>query len=262
MRLSIIIPAYNALADVLRCLNTLHATRHTDTDTDAEFLVQDDASPLYDLRDLIPPALANVERNAKNLGFAGNANAGAKRASGEALLFCNQDVYAGPEISAGWDAVLLHAFDDPQVGIAAPRLLFPDGRVQSVGGGFDARGQPFHTCLGWANPGHPQASRRRAVGWVTGAALAIRRDLFEQIGGFDTGYAGGYFEDVDLCCAARKLGYTVLIDPAATLVHTVGSSGGNPAGFRQNALRFKARWVDTESAFVKPDVPAVMARYW
>lgn len=253
--LSVIIPAYNSLADTLRCVNTLGAFGVLQND----LLIQDDCSPDVEYApELIPQA--SIQRNPRNLGFAGNCNAGAMRAQGDILLFVNQDVYGVAEWSRGWDAGILKAFERPNVGIVGARLLFPDGRVQSVGGIFDAKGQPWHRCLGYLDPNYPEYDHAQPVSWTTGAALAIRRDLFLHVGGFDTAYLGGYWEDVDLCMKARAAGAEIWYTPDCTLVHKVGSSGGNPEYFGRNARLFKRRWVD--SGVIKADVNAVYAGWW
>lgn len=259
MKLSVIIPAYNHLAEVLTCLNTLQASA---ADNPAiEWLVQDDASPLLDMRLLIPPSVAKVERNPVNKGFAGNCNVGALRASGDVLLFCNQDIEAIEPFSHGWDAAILNAFQNETVGIVGARLLFPTPQqgVQNAGGVFDAHLQPVHRCLGWTNLDHPEVSTPQEVSWTTGAALAIRKDVFERIGGFDERYVGGYFEDCDLCMRVRMAGYKVWYEPRCTLMHKVGTTGGSPF-FAQNALLFKSLWVDTHK--INADIPAVQAGWW
>lgn len=237
MTLSVIIPAYDKPTELIDCVNSLGTMGVLSNN----LLIQDDCSPTFDLRKFLG---VYVERNERNLGFAGNVNAGAKRAQGDILAIINQDVYATPERSQGWDAALVAAFDDPQVGIVGARLLFPNGAIQSAGGMFDALGNPYHRCLGYSNPDYAEVNEAREVDWVTGAALAIRRDLFERVGGFDESYTRGYFEDVDLCMKVRALGFKVWYEPACTLVHSVGSTGGNPH-FAANARLFRQRWVDT-----------------
>ena len=256
MKISVIIPFYEKLAEVLTCLNSLQAL----ATVQHEYLVQDDASPNTILSALIPPSIAHqVERNAVNLGFAGNVNAAARRATGDVLFIVNQDVYGVYNLSEGWDAALLMAFDRPAVGIVGARLLFPNGAIQNAGGLFDVKGQPFHRCLGWTNRLHREVNTGRMVSWTTGAALAIRRDVFEAVGGMDEAYRGGYFEDVDICLKARAAGFDVWYEPRCTLVHTAGTTGGNPR-FMENARLFKSRWVDTGK--VTPDDPAVRERWW
>lgn len=257
MKLSVIIPAYDDLASTLACLNSLRAMQAT---ADASYYVQDDASPHVNLFALIPACAASVVRNEVNLGFAGNANAGAARAEGDVLFFVNQDINAAWGWSNGWDAALLTAFlTNETAGIIGARLLFPNGAVQNAGGVFDALCQPVHRYLGFGNPHDPRVSTPGAVDWTTGAALAIRRDVWDKVGGFDPIYGRGYFEDVELCLRVRDLGYQVLYEPRCTLIHAVGSTGGNPR-FLDNARTFKARWVDTRK--VTPGSEMVKVRYW
>ena len=193
MTLSVIIPAYNALDKVLRCLNSLQAGAHENN----KYIVQDDASPNVLFPACVPLCAAITYRNEYNRGFPGNCNEGAKHAQADVLFFVNQDVYAVPQFSRGWDTALLNVFDDPQVGVVGARLLFPNGTIQSVGGLFDGKGHPFHRCLGYSNLAYPGVALPKEVRWTTGAAFAVRRSLWEQIGGFDTAYGRGYFEDVD-----------------------------------------------------------------
>lgn len=252
MRLSVIIPAYNHLELVMRAYQSISAT--TDRAL-TEVLVQDDASTEYNGELMFPAGVC--QRNSPNLGFAGNCNAGAKRAAGEVLMFFNQDALV---TVPGWDRVLLDRFDStPECAIVGPTILFPDGRVQSVGGLFDAKGQPFHNALGSRNPDWTPIATPRPVSWVTGAALAIRRDVWNMLGGFDTIYGRGYFEDVDLCVRAQLEGHQIWHEPGVRLFHDVGSTGGNPS-FRKNAETFRRRWVNT--GYVQPDINYVREAFW
>jgi GT2 family glycosyltransferase len=257
MNLSVVIPAYRNLQDILTALNSLQATA---TDYRAiQWIVQDDCSDNMDLRFLIPPYVASVERNPVNMGFAGNTNAGAARAIGDVIAFVNQDIVADGNMSRNWDATILAAFEDASVGIVAPRLLFPDGKIQSAGGQIDARLQPFHRCLGYSDLSNWEVNTPEEVTWLTGAFLAVRRDVFQQVNGFDEIYSPSYFEDVDICLRVREAGFKVFYEPRTTLVHKVGSTGGSPH-FARSANTFKQRWADTRK--IKPDVNAVMVRFW
>ncbi len=256
LSVSVIIPAFNDAVGVLTCLNSLQSLQGAG---DVSYYVQDDCSLNVLYSAVIPETIASVQRNERNLGFAGNCNAGAARATSDLLFFVNQDVWAVYGWSDNWLAKLITAFDDPSVGIVGARLLFPTGQVQSAGGTFDARSQPTHRCIGYGDPHYWEVEEARNVDWTTGAALAIRRELFEQLGGFDTAYQRGYFEDVDLCVRAQLAGYAVRYEPSVTFVHSVGSTGGSP-NFAMNAGLFKKRWVD--SGIVKPTETYVRERFW
>jgi GT2 family glycosyltransferase len=253
--LSVIIPAYMARAEhlemVLHCRQSVAQTVDLNR---TEILIQDDASPAFNGMKLLGRF---CQRNPDNLGFPGNCNAGAMRARGEVLLFLNQDCWAP---HAGWDEKLCDFFElEPSAGVAGPTILFPDGSVQSVGGGFDAALQPYHIALGASNPDWEPINTPRKVLWVTGAAFAVRTSLWRQLGGFDLAYGKGYFEDVDFCLRAQQAGFAVWHRPNVRFYHSVGSTNGNPQ-FGQNAAIFKQRWVDR--GLVEADTPHLKVRFW
>jgi GT2 family glycosyltransferase len=192
---------------------------------------------------------AQAQRNPMNLGFAGNCNAGAMRARGDVLLFLNQDTVA----REGWFEPLIAMFDSPAVGIVGPKLItggFANAyAIQSCGGLYGGNKGPYHRFLGW-NANDWRVNVCEKVSWMTGAALAIRREVFMQIGGFDVGYARGYFEDVDLCEKVKAQGLEVWYCPTSTFEHNAGTSGGVPAHiFKANSLRFHQKW----DAVIVPD---------
>ena len=258
LKISVIIPAYNDLEAVLTCLNSIQ--HYAADNSNIEYIVQDDAGQKVNYAAFIPPASASVQRNPVNLGFPGNCNAGAARAHGDIYLHLNQDTYAVEQLSRGWDNALRRAFEDPQVGVVGARLLFPDGRVQSIGGAYDLFGQPFHLMLGAQDLTHQKIAEPAERSWVTAGAIASRAWLWQEVGGFNVEYAGGYFEDVEYCCEVRERGMKIMYEPGCTFIHKVGTTGGNPR-FGQNAMIFKRRWVDTRRVPIG-EVPNVMERFW
>lgn len=258
--LSVVIPSYNNLAALWRCLRSLYDTAFEHGRVGRlEVIVQDDSSPDFNIADVVgPPAF--VARNERNQGFAGNCNAGAMRARADILLFLNQDTKARP----GWFEPLLAIFADPKVGSVGPKLVFgtnphgnPDDSIQSCGGLYDGGKGPFHRYLGFAADDW-RVNEREPVSWTTGAALAIRRELFMQVGGFDVGYERGYFEDVDLCEKVKAAGFEIWYCPEATFEHSVGSTGGVPGHiFKANSMRFHEKWNDR----IKPDTNIVHVNY-
>lgn len=254
LRLSVVIPSYNRLQSLIPCLRSLIQTANqAGKDGRLEIIVQDDCSPDFKIEDVVAyPALP--ARNERNLGFAGNCNAGALRAQGDILLFLNQDTKA----HEGWFEPLMTMFENERVGVVGCKLVFPDtGRgysIQSCGGLFDAKKNPYHRFIGYAADDW-RVNQIERVSWMTGGALAIRRELFAELHGFDVGYERGYFEDVDLCLAAMKRGYQIWYCPRSEFEHETGASGGIPAEiFRQNHRRFWTKW----SALIEPDTNVVM----
>ncbi|WP_162142424.1 glycosyltransferase [Cucumibacter marinus] len=186
-----------------------------------------------------------------NRGFSGASNLGASQAAGRFLIFLNSDVF--PK-APGWVEGLTGLLKArPEFGVVAPRLLFPDGGLQHAGIAFR-----WNSTLGtWIND-HPlmglppSADTTRGLverPAVTGACMAVRRHEFEALGGFDTGYLIGDFEDSDLCLKYRQKGLLPGYTPDVELIHLERQSlnGIGDAGFRQqvvvlNALRHYRRW--------------------
>jgi GT2 family glycosyltransferase/tetratricopeptide (TPR) repeat protein len=142
------------------------------------------------------------------------------------LLFCNDDIVM---LSEGWDDVLRGLLDRHEIGAVGARLLYPDETVQHAGVLFGWRGGTIHDGLyeGRWEPG--PASRwqvTRAVGAVTGAFLATRRELFSTHGGFDEAHLPVSYSDFDYALKLRASGLKILWTPEITAYHHESKSRG------------------------------------
>lgn len=241
--LSIIIPAYGHLAHTIGCLRSIAERSPTDT---FEVIVVDDASPDDSLASLGQIRGLRLIRNEKNLGFVGTCNAGAAAARGEFLIFLNNDT----QVTAGWSEELLRCFSlRPDCGIAGSQLVYPDGRLQEAGAWIFADGSAWNIGR-FESRGTPSVRFARQVDYVSGASLAIRRKTFVALGGFDTRYAPGYYEDADLAFAARAADMSVWYAPTSVVIHAEGiSSAGSPdTGMKRfqaiNHAKFVDKWKD------------------
>lgn len=158
--------------------------------------------------------------NGSNNGFSGANNLGAAIARGKYLVFMNSDVF--PE-KTGWLEDLCGCLEnDPEIGVAGCRLMYPSGTIQHAGMDFK-----FRDCLKiWTNrhPGQGCDPLFRQGGScevpaVTGACMALEKKFFEKLGGWSGDYLVGDFEDSDLCLKARELGKKVVYLPHVSLVH-------------------------------------------
>ena len=143
-------------------------------------------------------------------------NLAASQAASPYLLFMNDDVVVH---EPGWDAGLAATLSRPEIGVAGAILEYPDGAIQHAGvvvGMGDAAGHCGRfqsTSKLW-----PWLRMSRDVSAVTGAMLAIRTDLFRQIGGFDEAFPINY-NDVDLCLRVRKAGLQVVCLNLGKIIH-------------------------------------------
>jgi len=184
-----------------------------------------------------------------NRGFGAANNLGARSARGDILLFLNNDTIVRAPILPRIEDYMAAT---PRCAVAGLRLVNPDGSLQNSSGADPRIWSIWQT----SRDGYlysPRDPVRRD--WVSGAALAVRRDIFEKAGGFDEGYFM-YYEDVDLCARVRGLGYEIHYIDAGNVVHLKGGSqpGGMPAPieteFRKSQLRYYARYAPAADTLV------------
>jgi N-acetylglucosaminyl-diphospho-decaprenol L-rhamnosyltransferase len=231
----IVIVNWNSRAHLRECLAAL------DRSTIAEqlnIIVVDNASDDGSVEGLTTErAPLDVVRNTENRGFAAACNQGAKRGAAPVLLFLNPDVRVRPDAVAA----AVRYLDDPDhsgVGVVGVQLLDAEGRVQRC-----CARTPTATTLmlqslfldrlfpAWISPHFLTEwdhGDTRPVDQVMGAFLMIRRALFDALGGFDERFFL-YFEDVDLCLAARQAGWTV--------VHYAGVQAEHGGGGTTNRIK-------------------------
>jgi GT2 family glycosyltransferase/tetratricopeptide (TPR) repeat protein len=153
-------------------------------------------------------------------------NLGAARGDSTLLLFANDDMRM---LTSHWDETLRGLLARPEVGVVGAKLLYPDSTVQHAGILFGWRGRAIHDGLYESadaeGPGWRWRLRRR-VSAVTGAFLAVRRDVFQAVGGFDAQRLAVGYSDLDLALKARELGLAVLWEPAIMLTHFESKSRG------------------------------------
>jgi GT2 family glycosyltransferase len=152
-------------------------------------------------------------------------NAGARAATGDHLVFLNNDTEV---ITRSWLERLLALAADPGVGAVGATLLYPDKTIQHAGMLPRSDGMWVHPYSRFpANaPGVGGELRIvRSVPAVTAACMMVRRDVFDEVGGFDERLPVT-LNDVDLCQRIRARGRLVLVTPRARLLHYEGLSRG------------------------------------
>ncbi len=237
---SIVIPVYGHVKYTVECLASLARTR---TKRSFEVIVADDASP-----DNTAQILSRIKgvrhlQAETNQGFLKNVNAAVREARGKYLIILNNDVQMAP----GWLDPLIDALQDEDVGIAGPKFVFPNGRLQEAGAQILRNGTANLVGL-FDDPQLPRYNRARDVDYVSGACIAMRRDLFESLDGFDQRYAPAYCEDADLCLRVRDLGKTIRFEPKSTLYHHLSvTSNAQPGDYKQrqatrNQQKLIERW--------------------
>lgn len=173
-----------------------------------------------------------VIRSGENIGYGRGNNLGAGIAAGHALLFLNTDTIVRPHaLERLYDSLVSR--DDR--GVVGPFLENPDGSYQTSMISFPTVWRTFCNFF-WidrlfpnvalfadSQMAHADPSIERDVDVIHGAALMVRRDVFEQLGGFDPEYFM-YYEESDLCKRSAMLGYSAHYVPTARVLHLISQS--------------------------------------
>jgi N-acetylglucosaminyl-diphospho-decaprenol L-rhamnosyltransferase len=242
MKFSVVIVNYASWPLTLRCVESLYRTGYEDF----EVVIVDNDRPE-------PPEIpypARVIRNPANLGFAKACNQGIAASEGGLIVFANPDTIVKKDFFRRVEEV----FDkNPLVGVAGPKVLNPDGRLQltarrelSAVSSFVGRTSlltqlfPKSQLVKSQFPAAIEVTRPTAVDWVAGACMVVRRRTLEEMGTLDERFFM-YFEDADLCRRAREAGWFVYYLPEVEIVHHAGGSSRS---------RPRAIWDLHKSAFL------------
>lgn len=210
-RASVIIVSYNSKRKLMTCLRSVIAS----LPEDSELIVVDNASTEGNAHDIASafPEITLI-RSQTNLGFAGGCNLGVQHARSKFLVFINPDT----SVERGWIESLLAPFErDDKVGLVTARILLmaePD-RLNTCGNNIHITGLTLCRGMGRPRDSYPQIEE---VSAVSGAAFAIRHELFEKLGGLDEEMFL-YLEDTDLSWRARLAGYATLYTPESCVQH-------------------------------------------
>ena len=256
---SVLIPVYGQHETTFACLKSIAEHR---PHRSFEVIVMDDCSPEPAAVALAQVSGIRIIRNDTNLGFIGNVNAASTHARGQWLIILNNDTI----VRHGALDALLDTFDAHQnVGLVGAKLLNADGSLQEAGGIVWRDGSAWN----WGRGQHrddPRFNFVRDADFCSGAALAISRELFAEMGGFDAHYGPAYYEDADLAFRVRARGLRVVYQPTAEIFHIEGVSHGRDesSGVKAyqvtNAKKFFERWQQTLAAHrenaAEPDLEA------
>ncbi len=218
---SIIIPNWNGAKFLPDCLRSLRRQTFDDFET----IVVDNGSEdesLEIVRKEFPEV--RVLPLDRNYGFAAACNRGAEEARGDVLVLLNNDTEADPEWLEEIERTLQ---EHPEAGSIASKILLFDKRnvIHSTGDMMGRDGIPINRGVWEEDKG--QYDLYQQVFSACGAAAAYRREMWEELGGFDEDLFM-YLEDVDLAWRAQLRGWKTVFAPRAKVYHRLSATGGGP----------------------------------
>lgn len=253
---SIVIPVYNQWDYTYSCIKSIVANT---TNVSYEIIVADDMSTDETINIDKYVENAVVVRDGQNRGFLLNCKNAAKSARGKYVLFLNNDT----QVQEGWlDSLVELIESDASIGMVGSKLVYPDGRLQEAGGIIwdDASGWNFGRL---DDPSKSEFNYVKEVDYISGAAIMINKQLWDEIGGFDERYVPAYYEDTDLAFEVRKHGFKVMYQPKSVVVHFEGISHGTDEGSNiksyqsKNKNVFLAKWKNELETYQLPNAKDV-----
>lgn len=215
-RVSIIIPTCAAKGLVQSCLESLRElTRYRNYEI---VCIENIPSDRSDWKQWLRTQADRVVQTSEPFNWSRFNNLAAAEASGELLLFLNDDIEI---LDADWLHALVEYATQADIGVVGAQLLYPDRSVQHAGVMLDEEGRGRHAFrhLGEDESGYfGLALTPRNVISVTGACLMVRREVYEAVGRFDEAHSV-INNDLDFCLRVRQIGLRNVYTPHARLVH-------------------------------------------
>jgi len=232
---SVIILNWNQKKFLRRCLNSVLSADYPRI----EVLVSDNGSVDGSV-ELVKKEYPNVIliENRTNLGFCEGNNVAIKRAKGDIIVLLNNDTW----VDKNWIKEVVKAASDPEVGIVGCKLLFAGTNViQSLGYRSNLLGHYVNRGFLEVDDGKCDTEKVADVDYVSGAALAIKRSVVDEVGFLDPLFYA-YFEDADWCYRVNAAGYKVVVAERA-VVHHFGSVSWSDFSFKKVYLTERNRFL-------------------
>lgn len=246
---SIIIPNKDHTDDLEKCLASVY---EKSTYKNLEVIVVENNSTekeTFEYYELAKSKYSNLRVIDWESGFNYSAinNFAVKQAKGEYILLLNNDIEV---ITPDWIEQMLMFAERSDIGAVGCKLYYDDDTVQHAGVIVGLGGVAGHAHKGYSrdNPGYmARACITQNLSACTAACLMIRKDVYDEVGGLDEGYAVA-FNDVDFCMKIRAAGYLIVFTPFAEFYHYESKSRGDEdtpekrARFNSEVFRFQERW--------------------
>jgi len=216
--------SWNALDTIQKCLPSVAATQYDSFEILFVDNASDDESVAW-VRGQFPEI--NIIQHPENWAFCRGNNEAVSHAKGDVLVLLNNDV----EVSPDWLTPIANRFkEDPEVAAAQPKLHQFNQRdlfeyAGAAGGFLDRNGYPFTRgrIFDTLEQDSGQYDDSNDLFWASGTCLAVRKDIFEQLGGLEESFFM-HMEEIDLCWRIRSAGFRIVLIPESVVYHIGGAS--------------------------------------
>lgn len=213
---AIIIVTYNSSETIHNCLESLK-------NFSGDIVVVDNQSEDNTVEIVEKNKKVKLVRSEINLGFSKGCNLGAKNTDGKILIFINPDTQM---VSENFEERVREDLQEDRVGIVGPKFIYPDGSIQKTTRNFPTVLNAFKEYILNTKGSYDfyMPADKSQVQTVIGAFMAMRKEVFDMVNGFDERFFL-YYEDIDLCKRVNDKGFKVIFDPSIIVSHIMGVSG-------------------------------------
>ena len=223
----IIVVSYKNADMTIRCIESIQKT----TKSNYNILVVDNASP-DDTANILKSTLPeiNIIENDKNLGYAGAVNVGAKQSKAPFLLISNNDVIYHENVI---DSLLNLIQSNENIAVCGPGQEYSSGSWQIASGDLPSLSlawkhiffieQFYNTVRKLLKQAKLYKGKSRKVGYVDGAVMLVRKNVFDALNGFDEDFSF-YTEEADFCKRVAMAGFDVVSDSSVIVTHFRGGA--------------------------------------
>lgn len=246
---TIVIPTRNAADLVKLCIGgILEKTLYRDYEILLIDNASDDPKALQYFNSLRRDSRIRVIRDDRPFNYSALNNAGAKAARGKMLALVNNDIEV---ISPDWLTEMVSHAARPGIGVVGARLWYPNERLQHGGVVLGVGGVAGHAHKGLIRGEYGYIYRAtviQSLSAVTAACAVVRKDVYEEVGGFNENNLAVAFNDVDFCIRVLKAGYRNIWTPFAELYHHESAGRGSDdapaaqARFAQEVRYMQQHW--------------------
>jgi|SRR3989344_1179551 len=220
-KISVVVLNWNGIDDTLKCIESVKRLDYPDYD----IVVLDNGSKGDDIFILKKVKGINFIDNKDNLGFAEGNNVGinyALKNGADAVFLLNNDTLID---SKALKHLALKLFSDDKIGIVGPKIYYFDNKTLWFAGGTINYfvGDPHH--IGDKELDHGQYNKESETDYITGAAMLVKKEVFDKIGLLDKDFFA-FYEELDFNVRARKAGFGRWYVPKAKVKHKVSASAG------------------------------------
>ncbi len=248
-KLAIIIPTRNSLDMIKPCVESLQKTLSNRFTTEIIIIDnQSDDPKTHKWFKKVASDTVKILQYDHEFNWSAINNYAVENTDADYLLFLNNDTVV---ISQDWEERLRGLLALKETGCIGARLLYEDGTIQHAGVVLYHHGVASHEAVGdTCDHGlyHYRTQLTHASAAVTGAFLACRRTVFDEIKGFESEHLKVTFNDIDFCLKAAKAGYTNLYSPDITLYHLESKSRGfdNQNPEKANRAALERQWMENQ----------------